>query len=315
MASSLQNTSLDNTVGVIFIGATVSSFVFGVSTLQAYLYYHRFPEDSLLHKCAVAVLWILDIFHLAICIHVVYAYNVTGFGDLANLLTLCWSLRLQVAVNVVIVLLVQTLYAHRVWLLCGYLHGFLGYLVAAAVAGGFGIGIVLAYEVYTANTFLDLEQKAWAVNASLGTSTVIDFFISITMCYYLRQSKGLETHLNSRISRLMQYTLSSGLFTSACSLSAMFSYILLPNTFIVIALGFLLTKLYVGSFLAMLNSRQRTRRPSEEPLIGTPTRPFSKTQTVSFRNPSLPLHSESSLPSTSRPSTYYRDTTGDKFYP
>lgn len=33
----------------------------------------------------------------------------------------------------------------------------------------------------------------WAVNASLGTSTVIDFFISITMCYYLRQSKGLET--------------------------------------------------------------------------------------------------------------------------
>jgi len=194
-----------------------------------------------------------------------------------------------------------------------------------------GIGIVLTYEMcanftlamkppkflslsYAVHSFLDLDRIAWAINASLGTSTAIDFFIAGTMCYYLRQSKGLETHLNSRISRLMQYTLGSGLFTSACSLSAMFSYILLPNTFIVLALEFLLTKLYVGSFLAMLNSRQRARRPNEEEPSIAMQKQLLKLQSLSinFRNPST----SSSLPLTSPLSAYSQDSTrGEKFHP
>jgi len=205
--------------------------------------------------------------------------------------------------------MVHSLYAHRVWLLGGYLHGFLGYLVVAVVAAGFGIGIVLSYKIYTVDTFLDLNDIAWAINASLGTSTTIDFVITGTMCYYLRKSKGIETNLNSRISRLMQYTLGSGLFTSACSLSAMFSYILMPNTFIVLALEFLLTKLYVCSFLAMLNSRQRTRRPSEEEASnGIPRHLLKLQSTVSFRN--------YSLPSAPPRSAYSQETlSGDKSYP
>jgi hypothetical protein len=78
----------------------------------------------------------------------------------------------------------------------------------------------------------------------------------------------------------------------------------MPNTFIVVALGFLLTKssfpishslpvltyvprvVYVCSFLAMLNSRQRTRRPSEEASNGIP-RHLPKLRSVSFRSYSL----------------------------
>jgi len=88
------------------------------------------------------------------------------------------------------------------------------------------------------------------------------------MCLYLWKSKGMVARLNSKISIVMQYTLSSGLLTSACSLSAMFSYLLLPDTFVYLALSFLLTKLYVGSFLAMLNARERPRQSDEES-IGT----------------------------------------------
>jgi len=55
----------------------------------------------------------------------------------------------------------------------------------------------------------------------------------------------------------MQYSLSSGLFTSACSLSTLFTYTLMPNNLIFMGLQFLSTKFYVGSFLAMLNARQR----------------------------------------------------------
>ncbi|KAK7439518.1 hypothetical protein VKT23_017447 [Stygiomarasmius scandens] len=77
------------------------------------------------------------------------------------------------------------------------------------------------------------------------------------MCYYLKKSQGSEQRLNSKISTVMQYTLSSGLLTSAVSLSTLFTYTLMPNNLIFLGLQFLLTKFYVGSFLAMLNARHR----------------------------------------------------------
>jgi len=163
----------------------------------------------------------------------------------------------------VIILVVQSLYAYRVWLLGGYHHGVLGYLVAGVVLGGFGIGAVLAYETYTVNNWSDTGDIAWAVESSFAASTTIDVIISVAMCYYLRKSKGPQSRLNSRISTLMQYTLSCGVFTSACSISCLFSFILMPNNLVFLALTYLLTRLYVNSFMAMMNARQRVPRHAD----------------------------------------------------
>ena len=82
--------------------------LFGITTLQAYWYYHSYPNDSLLHKCSVsrfnvclfqfgglimlkvALLWTLDAFHLALVVHTVYAYVVGGFNDRYALLHIEW---------------------------------------------------------------------------------------------------------------------------------------------------------------------------------------------------------------------------------
>ncbi|KAF9478010.1 hypothetical protein BDN70DRAFT_880548 [Pholiota conissans] len=211
---SLTNSTIDNTVGAIVLGVVGASFLFGITTLQAYWYYHSYPSDSLLHKCSVALLWTLDAFHLALVVHTVYAYVVGGFDDRYALLHIEWSLKLQISINVVVVLMVHSLYASRVWLLSGYHQGFLGYIVAFVVVGGFVVGVILAYMTYTVHTFLELETISWAIDAALATSTTIDFIIAAAMCYYLSKSKGSITRLNSRISTIIQYTLSSGLFTS-----------------------------------------------------------------------------------------------------
>ncbi|KDR65830.1 hypothetical protein GALMADRAFT_148324 [Galerina marginata CBS 339.88] len=254
---SLADQTLDNTVGAMLLGVVGASLLFGITTLQTYCYYHTYPNDSHLHKCSVAILWILDALHLILVVHAIYTYAVTGFGNIFGLLEITWSLKLQASVNVLIIVIVHSLYAMRVWLLGGYHRGVLGYIVASVVIAGFAIGVFLSYSIYTVKTYPELERVAWVIDAALGTSTTIDFIIAAAMCYYLRKSKGGITRLNSRISTIMQYSLSSGLLTSACSLSAMFSYILLPNTFVFLAIEFLLTKLYVSSFIAMLNARER----------------------------------------------------------
>ncbi|KAH8829599.1 hypothetical protein DL96DRAFT_1065102 [Flagelloscypha sp. PMI_526] len=259
----LADATLDNTIGAAFIGAICGACLFGVSSLQAYLYYHAWYDDTIIHRIGVGLLWVLDMLHLALTCHAVYYYAVTSFGQVGALVYIHWSIKLQIAVNVVIILLVQSLYAWRVWILSGFHKGTLKYLVILAVMGGFAIGIFLAVKVYEIDLFPQLNDLAWLVDASLGTATVIDFLLSGAMCYYLSKSKGHEGRLNSKISSLMQYILSSGLLTSACSLSALFTYVFFPSTLIFLSIESLLTKLYVGSFFAMLNARERASDNTE----------------------------------------------------
>ncbi|KAJ6623272.1 hypothetical protein B0H10DRAFT_2213659 [Mycena sp. CBHHK59/15] len=256
--TSLEPQTLSNTLGAVFMGVVLSCILFGVSTLQVYWYYHWYPHDGILHKGSVGLLWALDAIHLSLTIYSTYHYGVLGFGDvLASTSLSGLSSFTPPSMWVVIVLVVQSLYAYRVWLLGGYHHGVLGYLVTAVVLGGFGIGIVLAYETYTLDVWTDVASINWALESSFAASTAIDVVISITMCFYLRKSKGSGSLMNSRISTLMQYTLSCGVFTSACSLACLFTFILMPNNLIFLALTYILTRLYVNSFIAMMNARQR----------------------------------------------------------
>ncbi|KAJ7257741.1 hypothetical protein C8J57DRAFT_1342687 [Mycena rebaudengoi] len=283
---SVQAATLDNTLGAVFLGVVVSSILFGVSSLQVYWYYHYYPNDSKLHKISVAVLWLLDTTHLVLIIFSPYHYGVTNFGHAERLQVVIWPIKLQTAINVVVLLMVHSLYAYRVWLLSGFHNGVIGYLVAAVVFAGFGIGVVLAYETYTVDMWPDASQISWAVECSFATSTSIDVLISIAMCYYLKKSKGKESQLNSRISTLMQYTLSCGIFTSVCSLACLITFILMPNTMVFLALTYLLTGLYMNSFMAMMNARQRYYRHDDSSIaLSTPAITYGSRQQNSYPDP------------------------------
>uniref|UniRef100_A0A8H8CEK5 DUF6534 domain-containing protein n=2 Tax=Psilocybe cubensis TaxID=181762 RepID=A0A8H8CEK5_PSICU len=198
----------------------------------------------------------------------------------------------------------------------GYHRGVLGYIVTSVVIAGFVIGVAFSYSIYTVHALDELHKISWAIDAALGASTAIDFVITAAMCYYLRKSKGKVTRLNSRISVIMQYSLSSGLLTSACSLSAMFTFILMPNTFIFIALEFLVTQLYVGSFVAMLNARERKLGNTSyaEDTYTQPSwkRPLRSHSTSSFWSPrpGSPLELEVQIPKSPSSATFKPETIG-----
>ncbi|KAJ7911237.1 hypothetical protein B0H13DRAFT_2328560 [Mycena leptocephala] len=160
--------------------------------------------------------------------------------------------------TVVIVLLVQRfvvilptptvssnciLYAYRVWLLSGYHHGVLGYLVRFGHGRGLflvvlvgllslslffesesdttiftPIGIVLSYETYTISTWSQAARIAWTVEASFAVFTAIDMIISVAINFYCRTAylRGV--------------------------LSCLFTFILMPNNLVFLALSYLLTR-------------------------------------------------------------------------
>lgn len=252
--------TLDDTIGAMLLGMAGSAIFVGLSTLQMYRYYHYYPEDCLLHKLSVAILWIFDTLHLFLIIHAVYYYTIWNFGNVLGLVKIVWSVKLQIPLDVIIVVMVQSLFALRVVRL-GNIHNnndrnFMGYLAVISVTWGCVIGIVFVFKVYSVTYFSEVPQFSWVIHCTFLTSTLIDTVIAIGMVWYLRKSKGEHYRLNSKISKLIHYTLGSGALTSACSLSCLLTYTWYPDTFYFLSISFVLTKLYVGSFFAMLNARQ-----------------------------------------------------------
>ncbi|KAF8798692.1 hypothetical protein BYT27DRAFT_7122973 [Phlegmacium glaucopus] len=269
MVQSVVQPTLDNTVGALLLGILFSALVVGINISQAYFYFHEFPNDSRLHRLAVIeVSWgsLIDVFHLALVVHGAYTYIVTGFGDTDAMMVITWYQMLLIihqsiltSLKVVVIVIVQSLYAMRVYLLGDYHRGILRYIVMCDVFLLIRVPSLTGFfSSCSVHTYLELSKVSAIINAGSALSTLNDFVIAAAMCYYLRKSKGLISELNSRISIIIQYTVASGLLTSAFSLSSLFSYISLPHTFVFVALQFLLTKLYIGSYLALLNARERS---------------------------------------------------------
>ncbi|KIM77002.1 hypothetical protein PILCRDRAFT_630040 [Piloderma croceum F 1598] len=63
--------SISADLGAQYLAVVFSSILFGVTTLQVYVYYQHYPEDKIQNRI-VPLLWILDAFHLSLIIHASY---------------------------------------------------------------------------------------------------------------------------------------------------------------------------------------------------------------------------------------------------
>jgi len=250
--------TLGNTIGATFLGTIFAAILFGITNLQVYLYFQNYPNDWRVQKYSVALLWVLDALHLSLTIAAMYHYLIDSFGSASALQLVTWTFKLQVSVNVVI-LLVQTLYGVRVWRLGRHYKRIWPTIVAVIIASGYAIGIILAVKTYSIRAFAELEKISWVVYVSFSSSTAIDIVIAMAMCFYLIKSKSGFAGTNNKIIAIIRMTLISGCLTTACSLAALISFAALPGTLIFLGIEFLLTKLYINSFLAMLNARQSVR--------------------------------------------------------
>lgn len=248
---------LGNTFGALFIGVILAAVLFGLTNVQAFIYFQAHRSAGItFFKLVVAWLWIFDALHLALTIHGVYYYLVTNYANFGVLTEIVWSLKLQLVINILIVPMVHLLYVHRIWKVSkGRSRIFPVIALGIIVALGSGIAITLAWAQYKVKFFKDLVSIEWMTYLSLGTATFIDILIASSLCYLLATSRTGFSSTDSFITKLVGYTISTGCLTSICSMSIIITCAVLPTTFIFIGLQFLVTKLYVNSFIAFLNAR------------------------------------------------------------
>ncbi|PPR01867.1 hypothetical protein CVT24_001348 [Panaeolus cyanescens] len=281
--------TLGNTIGAAFLGLVAASILFGVTAIQVYIYYHNYPKDWRLQKFSVGLLLILDTLHLSLTVHAVYHYLVANFGDLKALQDVVWSFKLQIVINIVIVLYVQGLYTLRIYKLGINIAKVWPILTGIVVLGGYGMLSSDSSAIARATDDGDFSAQSsvsWIIFTCFAAATVIDVVIALAICYYLNRSTSyMFKRTNNRIFTIMKYVVISGFATSACSLSALIALAIMPNTLVFLGIEFLLTKrerlqpesfflfthnadvfpllnspaVYINSYIALLNARNHLR--------------------------------------------------------
>ncbi|KAI6134453.1 hypothetical protein EDD17DRAFT_1882084 [Pisolithus thermaeus] len=66
--------------GSILFEGLVSAMLYGITTLQTYMYFMHYSEDASTTKFLVIAIWILDTLHISFICHVLYYYLITNYA-------------------------------------------------------------------------------------------------------------------------------------------------------------------------------------------------------------------------------------------
>ncbi|KAJ8516328.1 hypothetical protein ONZ45_g6352 [Pleurotus djamor] len=97
MPASLQ---VDTTMGAALIGSVCAAVLYGVSSVQTWIYFHHYEKDMWYIKYLVAGVWLFDTIHQALITHTVYCYLVTHYANPAELGKIVWSILAEVLFNI-----------------------------------------------------------------------------------------------------------------------------------------------------------------------------------------------------------------------
>ncbi|KAK0214000.1 hypothetical protein IW262DRAFT_289483 [Armillaria fumosa] len=249
--------SMSTSFGAVLIGATLASALFGVTTMLFFVYYRRYSQDRWFYRLSLAILWILDVLHFVLALHILHFYLVDSFGDVSALSKMAWSFKLDFSIHLATVVGVNLVCVIRLWILGRYFHRIVPWILSFVVASAVTVVIVLIYEVYTISKFSQFSDISKIMDGALVVGAVVDLSICLSMSFYLFKSREVtvSSRTSGRLLVLLRLVLMSGLAETAASVLMLVVFLTLPDTLIFVAIAFPVPRLYIISLLTMLNAR------------------------------------------------------------
>ncbi|KAG1740211.1 uncharacterized protein EDB91DRAFT_364347 [Suillus paluster] len=99
--SNMAQLDLNNTFGVLYISTAIGAIFFGLSIVQAFLYFQTHKGSGItFYKLAVCWLLFLDALHVALVNFTVYHYLITNYINPLALFEIVWSFKAQTIIDV-----------------------------------------------------------------------------------------------------------------------------------------------------------------------------------------------------------------------
>ncbi|KAF9076561.1 hypothetical protein BDP27DRAFT_1210035 [Rhodocollybia butyracea] len=246
---------VDNTMGAALIGVIARI----VSCVQTWFYFSRYPGDLWYIKSLVAIVWVFDSIHQALISHTVYFYVITNFSNAAEQAYLIWSILVSHRSFAFFSKLWTDLTSMKLEVLFNVSFGLLATYRMLVLTFPQGLDWIPSPKVFELFPVLFGKGLSMAVNVLGALSDVV---IAAGLFYFLHRSRTGFKKSDTMISKLIAFSVSTGLLTSVCAVASLLSIIIWGKTLIYVAFYFSLGRLYSNSLLATLNARKSIRYPA-----------------------------------------------------
>ncbi|KAK0193499.1 hypothetical protein F5146DRAFT_1119017 [Armillaria mellea] len=277
--------AFDNTLGVLYVGSSLATVLYGAICVQTFLYItsNRTRSDGWRMKLLVFILFKtyrncsgLDSAHQCLMSAGMYRFLVTDYANPAALPAGGSSSGEALTtydegiVAICGILLVQLFFCWRIWTFSVsslHLHVRIAIMAVAVSLAFLNFASSIALSIFgyrhrllTVNT--PQFTLSWKISASSGIAFDVITTTAMTLSLYLSRS-GMKRS-NHVIAILILFMVNTNLVTTLLSIGALVTYLVFPNATIYGGISFIFSKTYLNSFLAILNSREFFREKMDD---------------------------------------------------
>ncbi|KAI0633970.1 hypothetical protein C8Q77DRAFT_715329 [Trametes polyzona] len=260
-ASILDQSAPNSTFGAFLVGNFVALMLYGANLYQCTRYVRTYPGDPLWLKSLVFVTVLFETFSSALGIHSCYFFLVTKRSlPLAEAFSIgLWSLNMYPLMVGSIIVISQSFFVRRLWLLGGRSSR-----VMVIIVAGLSFGVIALFAMATARMFIDnsllisMPVLASLVSKAFLLAMIADLLLMVMLIRVLRENRTGVKATNSMIDTVIVYTVRTGALTGIFDLFTTIYAFVLPSQNIYMSFGLPGTRMYAITLLAALNSRQWT---------------------------------------------------------
>ncbi|CAL1699892.1 unnamed protein product [Somion occarium] len=231
--------------------------------MQVFLYYKFYSRDPLHFRLLVALTWVSDLVHTGMACSSNWSYLIGHFGDEQIIDSIIWPITVTIALTAIIIFFVQSFLAYRIFTLSKRNWIFTTPIAALAVLRLATALVSTSKMIQLKRYSLFVESISWVFTLSLSLGTAVDVLITVTLCWYLNQSRTGFKSMETIIDSIMLYTIETGLLTSVMTVLSLICWLTMSHNLIFLGLHFAISKLYANMLLATLNARKIIRKQSD----------------------------------------------------
>jgi len=236
----------------------VSALLYGLTAVQTLFYYANYVKDSTTNKVMVGLIWFADTAQLLLATHTIFYYlrpNDVNSTVLGSDYPVIWIVILDILLNAVIALIVQSSLIVRVWRLSKQDRVITVYLCIISLLG---VSTSIVYGVRKLFRPQDWNPcwLALPLFIMFGRALVVDLSITICSIHLMHNRRTEIGSMNTTTQMLFEYTVNIGLLTSVAALVHLVLSSTFPIIFEYLLFYVVLPKLYTNTYLGMLNTRK-----------------------------------------------------------
>lgn len=251
-------TDIAATTAPQLIGTLFNWLLFGVLSVQTYVYYLNFADDNIWNKVAVYGTYVFEIVQTAMTAADLYFWFATGFGNMSHIGNVNISPADTPILCGIIAAVVQFFFAYRIFTL-RRAYWWISLLIVltslvqtvGAIATGFRAFKLQEYSRFHENLYFPQSFDVWLIG-----DTVCDVLIAGTMSWLFFVTRREGSHYGNRIlGKLVRLVVETNTLTAGMALLSFICYVTLPNSPLFVCTTLIMGKLYSNTLLVTFNNR------------------------------------------------------------